>query len=162
MGGVDLQDALIFYHRTKIKSKKNYHRFFFHFLDMMCVNSWLLYKRDDTSLGLPKKRQIDLLEFKSSIAQGLCLKGKKKTIRGRPSLSSVECSFAAKKRRGPAKPIPIKDVRTDGMGHWPEVKQERQRCKMPRYPLKSNIICTKCQIHLCLNKNNNCFKNFHQ
>ena len=161
MGGVDLLDGLVAYHRTKIRSKKFYHRLFFHLLDMICVNSWLLYRRDATSLGLPKKRQIDLLEFKSSIAQGLCLKGKMEKKRGRSSLSSVESSFVAKRKRGPTKAIPIKDVRTDGLGHWPEVTG-RQRCKNPKCSSKSNIICTKCKIHLCLNKHNNCFREFHQ
>lgn len=46
MGGVDLLDSLIALYRTKIRSKKWYHRLFFHFLDMIVVTCWMLYKRD--------------------------------------------------------------------------------------------------------------------
>lgn len=42
MGGVDLIDGLISYYRTK----KYYLRFFFHFIDMVIVSAWLLYRRD--------------------------------------------------------------------------------------------------------------------
>lgn len=41
MGGVDALDALISYYRIHIRSKKYSHRFFFHFVDMVVVNSWL-------------------------------------------------------------------------------------------------------------------------
>ena len=43
MGGVDLLDSLIGLYRIKLRSKKFYHRIFFHFLDVSVVTSWLLY-----------------------------------------------------------------------------------------------------------------------
>ncbi|RXM98290.1 hypothetical protein EOD39_13311 [Acipenser ruthenus] len=48
MGGTDLMDSLIALYHTKIRSKKWYLRIFFHFMDMLCVNSQLLYRRDFT------------------------------------------------------------------------------------------------------------------
>ena len=43
MGGVDLLDSLLGYYRNKIKSKKWYHRIFFHLIDMVIVNAWILW-----------------------------------------------------------------------------------------------------------------------
>ncbi|CAK1602064.1 unnamed protein product [Parnassius mnemosyne] len=45
MGGVDLLDSMLGFYRIKIRSKKWYHRLFFHFIDLVCVNSWLLWRR---------------------------------------------------------------------------------------------------------------------
>ncbi|XP_070691520.1 piggyBac transposable element-derived protein 3-like [Pempheris klunzingeri] len=114
MGGVDALDALIAYYRIQIRSKKYYHRFFFHLVDMVIVNSWLLYRRDCDSLGVPRKQQKDLLAFRTSIAQALCMQGKdmSRKKRGRPS-SDVEREFHRKKHRGPAKAIPTLEVRSD-------------------------------------------------
>ncbi|XP_030579753.1 piggyBac transposable element-derived protein 3-like [Archocentrus centrarchus] len=122
MGGVDALDALIAYYRIHIRSKKYYHRFFFHFVDMVVVNYWLLYRRDCDSLNVPRKKQKDLLAFRLSIAQALCMQGKDLTAkkRGRPS-SDMEREFQKKQRRGPTKAIPTQDVRADGVGHWPQI-----------------------------------------
>uniref|UniRef100_A0A8D0DCP7 PiggyBac transposable element-derived protein domain-containing protein n=1 Tax=Sander lucioperca TaxID=283035 RepID=A0A8D0DCP7_SANLU len=132
MGGVDALDALIAYYRIHIRSKKYYHRLFFHFVDMVIVNSWLLYWRDCESLTVPRKKQKDLLAFRTSIAQ---------------ALSTV---------------MPTQEVRSDGVGHWPVVESERQRCKLPHCKGQTVIKCAKCTVHLCLNKNKDCFREFHK
>ncbi|XP_035457403.2 piggyBac transposable element-derived protein 3-like [Spodoptera frugiperda] len=64
MGGVDLLDALLGYYRIQIRSKKFYHRIFFHMIDMMTVNAWLLYRRTlaDSDPYLPFSR----LQMRSS------------------------------------------------------------------------------------------------
>ncbi|XP_051948067.1 piggyBac transposable element-derived protein 2-like [Xyrauchen texanus] len=162
MGGVDALDALIAYYRIHIRSKKYYHRFFFHFVDMVVVNGWLLYRRNCDSMNVPRKKQKDLLAFKLSIAQALCMQGKDLSAkkRGRRS-SDVEREFK-KKRRGPTKAIPTQDVRADGVGHWPQIDSVRQRCKFPKCTGHTSFKCTKCDVHLCLNKNKNCFCAFHE
>uniref|UniRef100_A0A3P9LG76 PiggyBac transposable element-derived protein domain-containing protein n=1 Tax=Oryzias latipes TaxID=8090 RepID=A0A3P9LG76_ORYLA len=161
-GGVDALDALINHYPIHIRSKKYYHRLFFHFVDMVIVNSWLLYRRDCESLGLHSKKQMDLLAFRSSIAQALCMEGKNlmEKRRGWPS-PDVELEFQRKKRRGPAKAIPAQEVRTDAVGHWPVVENGRQRCKFPQCKGQTVIKCGKCNIHLCLKRNSNCFLEFH-
>nr|XP_050033781.1 piggyBac transposable element-derived protein 2-like [Dermacentor andersoni] len=162
MGGVDLLDGLMAYYRIFLKSKKFYLRFFFHFVDMAVVSSWLLYRRDCDALGIPKKHQLDLVAFKASLASCLCNQNKdvmKK--RGRPSLS-VEGELEKKKRRGPAAPTPNAEVRQDNVGHWPEVSQQRQRCKMPGCKGQPVSFCTKCKVHLCIKKSSNCFISFHK
>ena len=57
MGGVDLLDCLIALYRTKIRSKKWYHRIMYHFVDMAVVQSWLLYRRDSDAMMIAKNEQ---------------------------------------------------------------------------------------------------------
>jgi hypothetical protein len=45
MGGMDLLDSLLGLYRIHIRSKKWYHRLFFHMLDVIISNAWLLYRR---------------------------------------------------------------------------------------------------------------------
>ncbi|MCL4124285.1 UNVERIFIED_CONTAM: hypothetical protein GTU68_017635, partial [Idotea baltica] len=52
MGGVELLHQLIALYRIQVSSKKYYHKFFFHFIDMAVVNSWLLYRRDCDKYGV--------------------------------------------------------------------------------------------------------------
>lgn len=163
MGGVDALDALIAYHRIHIRSKKYYHRLFFHFVDMAIVNSWFLYRRDCESLGVPRRKRKNLLAFRASIAQAVCMEGKDpmRRKRGRPS-SDVDGQFEMKKRRGLAKAIPPQEIRSDAVGHWPVVENGRQRCKLPNCKGQTVYKCAKCNVHLCLNKVNNCFCEFHK
>ena len=76
MGRVDLLDALISYYRIHLKSKKYYHRLFFHLVDMAVVTGWLLYRRDCTSFAVPQNKLSDLLKFKVQLAESLCKTGK--------------------------------------------------------------------------------------
>ncbi|XP_064463589.1 piggyBac transposable element-derived protein 3-like [Ornithodoros turicata] len=76
MGGVDLLDGLVAYYRTEVRSKKYYLKIFFHFLDVVVVVSWLFYRRDCQSMGVPKSHQKDLMKFKLAIAEALCKQGK--------------------------------------------------------------------------------------
>lgn len=164
MGGVDALDATISYYRIHIRSKKWYHRLIFHFIDLVIVNCWLLYCRDCESLQIAKKCRMDLLEFRTQIAESLCKEGKDTTARkrGRPSTSSIQQKYEIKKKRGPTTSIPSTNVRQDGMHHWPVIKPTRQRCKKPNYKGQTNVFCEKCEVNLCLNKNSNCFKDFHR
>uniref|UniRef100_A0A3Q4MXL3 PiggyBac transposable element-derived protein domain-containing protein n=1 Tax=Neolamprologus brichardi TaxID=32507 RepID=A0A3Q4MXL3_NEOBR len=69
---------------------KWYHRLVFHFLDMIIVTTWLLYRRDCEGTGMEKIDQMKLYTFKSYIAQGLCMCGKNlEKKRGRPSQSII-------------------------------------------------------------------------
>ena len=162
MGGVDTLDAYLAYYRIHIRSKKYYLRLFFHLLDLAVVNSWLLYRRDCNSLAIPRQKQKDQLAFKLALANHLCkhekrIAGEKK---GRPSFN-VQLEYSSKKKRGSATPIPDIDIRRDQIGHMPVV-DVRQRCKLPLCKGQSVFKCVKCQVHLCLNKNSNCFVAFHE
>lgn len=147
----------------KMNSKKFYHRLFFHFIDMVTVNCWMLYRQDAQSLEVPKVRQYDLVGFKTEIAMSLIRQNKdtaKRRERPSSGTDSIETEIVAKKRRGSAAPTPAKDMRKDKYAHWPQ-PSDRQRCKLPGCKKKSTMKCKKCDVHLCLNKSSNCFYDFH-
>ncbi|XP_065645471.1 piggyBac transposable element-derived protein 3-like [Hydra vulgaris] len=108
MGDVDLLDSLLGYYRNKIRSKKWYHRIFFHLIDMTIVNAWILWNK--------KSAKVPLVKFKLIVADLLSSKAKdwiKK--RGRPS--EIKSSGPAK--RGPRHHMTYICVQTDAVGHWP-------------------------------------------
>ena len=76
MSKVDLLDGLISYYRIRLKSKKYYHRLFFHLLDMIVVTEWLCYQRNCNFFQVPQSKQLDLLNFKAHVADSLCKAGK--------------------------------------------------------------------------------------
>ncbi|XP_015242424.1 PREDICTED: piggyBac transposable element-derived protein 2-like [Cyprinodon variegatus] len=161
LGGFYALRELIASNRIQFRSKKYYHRFFFYFIDIVIVNSWLLYQRDCDSLDVPRKEQKDLLAFRTSIAQALCMQYEEiSNIKREPPSSDVE--IQKKKYRGPNKALPTLEVRSDAVGHWPLVVSERRRCKRSKCKGQSTYTCSKCNVHLCLNKNNNCFREFHK
>ena len=164
MGGVDLMDALVALYRIHTRSKKYYHKFLFHFLDVTVVNCWLLYRRDCKDMQVPSKHVMMLQEFKLSVAEALLLEGKKPCPRkrGRPSAAeSVSLQHEKKKKNSPAtKSIPSEEVRTDDYYHFPIVVP-RGRCKNPGCKAAPVYFCNKCNVHLCITKDKNCFIDFH-
>ncbi|KAJ8963654.1 hypothetical protein NQ314_005477 [Rhamnusium bicolor] len=108
-----------------------------------------------------KETYLPLAQFRAELAYCLCNQGTPSTSK-RVRLSDLEKNIQAKKRR-PATTayIPLKDVRQDSFSHWPIHDETRQRCKIPGCKSFSLIKCSKCGLHLCLHKNNNCFVKFH-
>lgn len=138
-------------------SKKYYLRIFFHFIDLVAVNSWLLGRRAG-------KCDMPLLDTKLAIADALCKAGQSAKLNkvGRPSSNNLQQLYENKRKKGPAKEIPQEDIRKDGIDHLPYWDEtDRSRCKYPGCAGKTYIICTKCHIPLCLNKDRNCFLRFH-
>lgn len=161
MGGVDLLDSLIALYRTKIRSKKWYHRIVFHFFDLTVVQAWLLYRRDSDAMGISQKTQLSLLDFKVNVALCLTQVNKGTTKRkGRPS-QSLEVRIEEKRHKGPTAPLPPSSIRLDRFDHWPEMGAPKGRCKSPGCKGIVRVVCSKCKVHLCLNGENNCFKAFH-
>lgn len=160
MGGVDICGQMISCYRMHFRSKKYYHRFIFHLIDLAVVNSWMLYRRDGEALNL--KKLNPLYEFKVKLANSLMLAGKTVTReRGRPSIP-VENAFRKKKSLGRAtKSIPEKDVRKDNIGHFPASSGKRAKCKLPGCNGKIQMYCIKCKVHLCCDTKRNCFLSFH-
>ena len=66
MGGVDYMVVALC--RTTIKFKTRYLKVLFHCVDIAKVNAWLLYRRQCDQQKVPKKLQMSLLKFTSSIA----------------------------------------------------------------------------------------------
>ena len=158
MGGIDSFDSYIALYRIKIKSLKKYYlRIFFHILDMMVINSWLLYRADATQNKIAKRSQLKLWDFKSQIAE--CLRKKNKLIK-RSRSSDVQAGIAEKRRKGPVAILPPEDVRRDSADHLPLTTATKGRCKLPGCDSRPKTYCVKCNVHLCVAERP-CFYNFH-
>nr|CAH7746548.1 unnamed protein product [Callosobruchus chinensis] len=145
MGGIDLLDSTLGYYRIQIRSKKSYIRVFFHFLDMICVNCWILWTPNlkNDNLYLP------LSEFKLALAEVLTRANALQRKRGRPSTSSQpQLDSRSRDKNRQLEPLT-------------PVNGERQRCKYPECKGKPQITCVKCLVFPCLNKDRNCFYKFH-
>jgi hypothetical protein len=143
MGDVDLMDSLIALYRINIRSKKWYHRIFFHFLDVAVVNSCLLYRKDCALSKISQKEQLSLLQFKAESAACLCLQGKTEIRKGgRPSLSQVQSDIEVKKKKPNASPVPVQEIRRDETGHWPTFTEKRGRCRKPNCVGIPKVMCT--------------------
>lgn len=152
MGGVDTLNSLIALYRTSVRSKKWYHKFIYHFLDMIVANAWLTYRKDTGS------KHMQLRIFKANICQALCHQ-KKGTKRGKPSLL-IENEHRCMQKRGPAAPLPVMAVRHDETAHWP-IYGKKNRCKMPGCKGITQVMCIKCNVNICFTSKSNCFKDFH-
>ena len=62
MGGVDMMDS----HIAKCKLI-----LFWHFVSLVVINAWLLYRRDCELLGIKGKNVLKLHQFQASAAHGL-------------------------------------------------------------------------------------------
>ncbi|CAM1299597.1 Uncharacterised protein r2_g951 [Pycnogonum litorale] len=137
---------------------------FFHSLTVALVNAWFLFRRRHDELGTNKKAVMPLRKFQSVCATSLTNTGKgKKRPRGRPSLEEKANLEAQQPYKHKYVALP-QDVQKDEFNHFPMYDKLRQRCKLcPRDKAAfSYIKCMKCNAHLCLNKDRNCFLAFHK
>ncbi|KAL7634844.1 UNVERIFIED_CONTAM: hypothetical protein RMT77_015221 [Armadillidium vulgare] len=162
MGGVDLNGMLLALYRIKLRSNnKWYMPIFFYLLKVAVTNAWLLYRRQYDQLFPGDKKFMSLLDFQIEIAYGLTMAGKMPhqlvKQRGRPSLSEPENK---RSKTSASVALPSKDVRLDGFGHFPSYDKKQHRCRHCTNG-RTHLMCLKCQIFLCLNKDRNCFLIFH-
>ena len=106
---------------------------------------------------------MDLLEFRLYIANCMIKVDQVTTKkRGRTSNTpneSVELNIPKRKESRP-----INEIRHDSVGHIPVIDQMKNasRCKQLNCKGKSHVLCDKCKVHLCFQKERNCFQNFHR
>ena len=136
---------MLFY-RTGIRSRKWYHRFVFHFINMVVVQCWLLYQFDSDQMHVPKKEQVCPLEFKLNLASTLCI-------------STTGMEVVPKKTGRPADMDQMNDEKKQRITH-----QVEQRCRVPNCKCKTTVICSssgQSTIYLCFKSDCNCFLKFH-
>lgn len=78
---------------------------------------------------------------------------------GRPTEKETPPSAPAKRKQ----PIVSKDVRLDEVGHFPIFvdKKNADRCQLPGCDGKSFIRCHKCEVYLCVKRDQNCYIQYH-
>lgn len=57
MGGVDLADRMLALYAQRSRTNRWTLRTILHISDLACVNGWLQYRVDKTTMGLPKKKK---------------------------------------------------------------------------------------------------------
>lgn len=57
----------------------------------------------------------------------------------------------------------IVDPRFDNCSHWLmyDRRNSRSLCKMPKCGMLTHAFCSKCNKHLCFNRDRNCFRQYH-
>lgn len=169
MGGVDKIDQLISFYRIFIKSKKWTMRLIMHAFDLVVSNCWLIYKNDAKQLNTPQNKVLDLLHFRLQLARELIEFNFKKKA-GRPKKFDADflpkTSPSTTKKPRTDSVIPPEHIRYDRTNHFPEVDQLKNptKCKYPpcENRHRTHVRCIKCDIHLCLNSDRNCFLSFHK
>lgn len=166
MGGVDKFNQLLSYYRIFTKSKKWTLRMITHAIDMAIVNSWLEYKQAASKHTLPKKEMYDLLHFRMEISNHLVNVGQMANIRrkrGRPSSLPQSPAQCTSRQFSRGETRPSSEVRGDKVDHLPRFddKADTTRCKFPKCKGKTHFYCVKCNVHLCLGRNKDCFLLFH-
>ncbi|RZC33484.1 DDE Tnp 1 7 domain containing protein [Asbolus verrucosus] len=146
MGCVDRADVLKSYYAIDRKSKKWWHRLFFHFLDTALANPFILFrKRTKSTLKLKDFR----LEIVCELVGANCVK----EAPGRKSDSISKF-----------KVLVSKNVRTDQSKHMPIHNTSRRcaLCSTSKEPHKTRWYCTVCKVGLCMTTNKNCFAEYHK
>ncbi|XP_054620433.1 exosome complex component RRP42 isoform X2 [Dunckerocampus dactyliophorus] len=142
MGGVGVSDALIRYYSVRQKTMKWYKTFFYHFIDIAVVNSFLLYKELFKLRGDPYK----LLTHKGFREQ-LCKE-----------------MLALAKSSEPTPRSPLRDTCMP-VYYGEDATASRRYCKRchdaGNKRVKTPIHCRKCLVPLCLTSRKNCFAEWH-
>lgn len=108
-------DSIIGRYKILLRSKRWYIRIFYHLLDKTVSNSWLIYRRANENTN---KKILSSAEFRIEITGALCKIDTYQTNkRGRPS--DLEKGIVLKKPKPNTQTLPPKDVRLDGVAHWP-------------------------------------------
>lgn len=161
MGGVDLVDRMMSYYRMSGRTKKWTLRMLMHFTDLALANSWLLYRKDLTVNGTPKKNIMQFLEFRMEVAMTFLAQRDNDNSDFSEQEDDPDVSVQGKKR--PVKAVPHVSVHRRANAHLPEVVQLKNaaRCRAKGCSGKTRVQCVTCKVFLCLQADRNCYKAFH-
>ncbi|XP_026085392.1 piggyBac transposable element-derived protein 4-like [Carassius auratus] len=146
MGGVDLSDALIGYYNVLHKTRKWYKTFFFHFIDIAVVNSFILHQH---LLKSQNKTPLNQKQFREELVgelAGIDIQEDEEPSAQETSKSAVEEQQC-----------------------WPEYfgsdatcgRRVCIMCKISGHKVKTPVYCSKCNVALCFVSSRNCFKKWH-
>ncbi|XP_041356143.1 piggyBac transposable element-derived protein 3-like [Gigantopelta aegis] len=163
MGGIDLLNMCTSMYKHNLRSARWYLYLFWYSVTIALVNAWFVYRRYHGEIGTEKRKIMRLRKFQALCAQSLTSAGKEKKKRGRPSEEDRSLHQSPPVKRPKSSKLVAPDVRSDEYNHFPTWDKSRQRCKLcpAAKPFFSYVKCQKCQVHLCLNKDRNCFYAFH-
>lgn len=132
MGGVDRHDNFVNNYRIAVRGKKWYWPLITQLIDMVVVNSWILFRQ-------ARGRHSPQLEFRRLLCHRY-----------------LHRVAGERVQRGPVG-HPLHDLRTDGYNHWIRTRPNQRRCQRVGCIKKPRTFCTKCNATLCVD----CFQPYH-
>ena len=154
MGGIDLCDRMLSFYRIGAKSRKWTIRTIIHFFDVVAVNAWIQFRKDQTRQGESRKHKLEFLSFKIRLAEALMAED--------GSNSSDESSSdepAAKCVPLPAEPFRV--VSAKYLLRAVNIKNHTN-CHHPNCSARTCVKCIECNLFLCVLPERNCFEDFHK
>ncbi|XP_033977920.1 piggyBac transposable element-derived protein 4-like [Trematomus bernacchii] len=147
MGGVDVSDALIGYYSVHHKTMKWYKTFFYHFMDIAVVNSFLLYKELSKMKNDPARTKPHTQKsFREKLAAEML------------EFAGVPAAEAAAAPSPP--PLTCMPVY-----YGEDATALRKYCKncsnAGNKTVKTPVYCRKCMVPLCFTSRKNCFMEWH-
>ncbi|XP_015186433.1 PREDICTED: piggyBac transposable element-derived protein 4-like isoform X2 [Polistes dominula] len=143
MGGVDLSDGIIIaYSAVRKRLKKYYKRIFLHLLDIICLNAFILYKKNNGSLS----RINFLMEFVEETITSYQIQGEKSTQTIR------QPTYHVTRLVGNHVPNYIPGTSKSNPTRRCSLCSKRKIRKETRY------LCTTCKVPLCVVP---CFGEYH-
>ena len=153
--GVDRADQRIQYYSLDRRSRRNWLRIFFHFLNVALANSFVLYQRDHPH------NNMRYLEFLSNVAEELIGRNISMNKKTRRPVTNI----GTKKRKKDGRKISVStQIRFSNVGaHLPIVTSRRRcaYCSTKTREHRSTIECSTCKVALCISNKRNCFYLFH-
>lgn len=131
-------------------------------MDLAVVNSWMEYREDCKANGFPKAKIKDLLNFRMELGECLLATPKRKRSAVQETEEDEETEILPRPQNYRA-PLPGEDKRLDGYDHFPTVDTltTARFCRREGCKSRSRVRCLKCNVYLCLTKDQNCFLKFH-
>ncbi|XDV41188.1 hypothetical protein PO909_010094 [Leuciscus waleckii] len=186
MGGVDLSDCLIEYYNVLHKSTNWYKAFFFHFLDVAVVNSFILHQH---LAKAQKKTPLTHKLFREELVSELASVGRGKnpsspaakdpwTSASKESNTPFAIRKSAHVPSGPVESNMYSPSGTESSSP-PSPAQTEQcfpeyfgsdashgrrlcvMCKLQGNKVKTPIYCSHCKVALCFVSSRNCFRKWH-
>lgn len=151
MGYVDKSDMYKSCYEIDRKSKKWWHRIFWHFIDLTVVNAFIMFQEKSNTDG----KTLSLKEFRLSLVNGLIGADPETPQRGRRSSELVINKY---------KPYVALERRISQAAHMPihGNKVRCANCSSKKEPHRTRWHCSSCKVGLCLTEKNNCFNLFHK
>jgi Transposase IS4 len=162
MGGVDMCDRMISYYRMDARTCKWTIRTIFHFFDLAIVNAWIGYREDEIANGTPRKKIMQLMDFRITVAETYMAATEPDETSDDRDESEEEGGSRSTRRRSVV-PAPAASFRIASARHLPEMaaSAHSMRCRNDGCSGKTKVRCISCRVFLCMTAERNCFKNYH-
>ena len=149
MGYVDQSDMFLSFYKVNRKSRKWWHRLFWHFLDLSVVNAFIIFRDRGPT------KSLNLKEFRLAVVAGL--------------VGAAPCTPKIGRKSSDTPPNRYKtsvpyEIKFDKCAHLPihGNKVRCAHCSTRSQPHRTRWHCSSCHVGLCLTEKSNCFFKFHQ